>query len=203
MVSRVAAHHRRKLSFHLIVLSRSKPLGDPGPNGRLTSATYGADRAVGTITVLERAPSDVDTLWAATSTGRIFVSKNAKTAAPPAVVFHRIDDDATAPNDPRRYPNDIFVDPNDPNHAWIVYSGYNAKTPATPGHVFDVRYVPEASTFAALDGQKINGYGDIPAQSIVVTPRGTVYVANDYGVVVKEPNSGVWKMSPAACRTCW
>lgn len=174
-----------------------KPLGDPGPNGRLTSMTYGADRAGGTITVLERASSDVNTIWAATSTGRIFVSKNAKTAVPSAVVFDRIDNDPTATNDPPRYPNDIFVDPKDPNHAWIVYSGYNAKTPATPGHVFEVRYVPGASTFTVLDGHKINGYGDIPAQSIVVTPRGTIYVANDYGVVMKEPKSTVWKMSPA------
>ena len=173
-----------------------KPLGDPGEPGRLTSATRG-DRAGGTVSVIERAPSDVDTVWAATSTGRIFVSKNAKTAAPPAVFFDRIDDDVTATNDPPRYPNDIYVDRNDPNHAWIVYSGYNAKTPATPGHVFEVRYVPGASTFEILDGHKINGYGDIPAQSIVVTPRGTIYVANDYNVVVKEPNSTVWKMSPA------
>jgi hypothetical protein len=173
-----------------------KPLGDPGPDGRLTSPTRG-DRAGGVVTIISRAPSDVDTVWSATSTGRIFVSKNAKTSAPPAVFFDRIDDDVTATNDPPRYPNDIYVDPNDPNHAWIVYSGYNAKTPATPGHVFEVRYIPNASTFKILDGHKINGYGDIPAQSIVVTPRGTIYVANDYNVVVKEPNSTVWKMSPA------
>jgi hypothetical protein len=174
-----------------------QPLGNPGPDGRLTSPAYGADRTGGHVAHLERAPSDVNTLWAATSTGRIFVSKNAKTAPATAVVFDRIDDDATAPNDPPRYPTSIFVDRNDPNHAWITYSGYNAKTPNTPGHVFEVRYVPGASTFVVLDGHKTNGYGDIPAQSIIVTPRGTLYVANDYGVVVKEPGSTVWKMAAA------
>ncbi|MDQ3821713.1 MAG: hypothetical protein M3321_00530, partial [Actinomycetota bacterium] len=172
-----------------------KPLGDPGPDGRLTSPTRG-DRAGGFVAFLERAPSDVDTLWAATSTGRIFVSKNAKTALPPAVVFDRIDDDVTAANDPPRYPTDIFIDPKDPNHAWITYSGYNAKTPAFPGHVFEVRYVPNASTFVVLDGHKINGYGDIPAQSIVVTDQ-ALYVANDYNVVMKERSSDVWKHTPA------
>jgi hypothetical protein len=179
-----------------------KPLGDPGPNGRLTSATYSgtvaADaRAGGFVAELQRAPSDVNTLWAATSTGRIFVSKNANDPNPATVTFDRIDNDATAQNDPPRYPTSIYVDPKDPNHAWITYSGYNSKTPATPGHVFEVRYVPEASTFINRDGHKINGYGDIPAQAIIVTERGTYYVANDYNVVVKEPNSDVWKMSPA------
>ena len=42
---------------------------------------------------------------------------------------------------PPRYPTAIFVDPEDANHAWITYSGFNAKTPTTPGHVFEVRYV--------------------------------------------------------------
>jgi hypothetical protein len=66
-----------------------------------------------------------------------------------------------------------------------------------PGHVFEVLYAPDASTFINLDGQKNNGYGDIPANRIIVTARGTLYVANDYGVVVKEPNSTVWKMAAA------
>jgi len=173
-----------------------KALGDPGPNGRLTSATYG-DRAGSFVSVTQRAWSDGNTLWAATGTGRIFVSKNANNPDPAAVVFDRIDDDPTATNDPPRYPTDIFVDRSNPNHAWITYSGYNSKTPDTPGHVFEVFYAPGASTFVNRDGHKINGYGDIPANSIIVTNRGTVYVGNDYGVVMKEPNSTVWKMTPA------
>jgi hypothetical protein len=32
---------------------------------------------------------------------------------------------------------------------------------------------------------------------VIRTNRGTLYVATDYGVVVKEPNSTVWKMAPA------
>jgi len=136
-------------------------------------------------------------LWAATGAGRIFVSKNADNPNPLAVVFDRIDDDPTATNSPPRYPTSIYIDPMNANHAWITYSGYNAKTPATPGHVFEVFYAPQASTFINLDGHKINGYGDIPANRIIVTSRGTLYVATDYGVVVKEPNSTVWKMAAA------
>jgi hypothetical protein len=174
-----------------------KPLGDPGPNGRLTSTAFGATKAGGFVSVIERAPSDTNTLWAATANGRIFVSKNANDPNPASVTFDRIDDDPTATNTPPRYPTDIFVDPANPNHAYITYSGYNSKTPNTPGHVFEVTYVPNASTFVVLDGHKINGYGDIPANSIIATNRGTVYVGTDYGVVVKEPNSSVWKMAAA------
>jgi hypothetical protein len=175
-----------------------KALGDPGPNGRLTSPAYGADRQGTFVSVTERANSDVGTLWVATGTGRIFVSKNANNPNPAAVIFDRIDNDPTATNSPPRYPTAIFVDRTNPDHAWITYSGYNAKTPATPGHVFEVFYAPlNASTFLNLDGHKINGYGDIPANAIIVTNRGTLYVGTDYGVVVQEPNSPVWKMAPA------
>ncbi|MDX6517546.1 MAG: hypothetical protein QOF50_392 [Gaiellaceae bacterium] len=176
-----------------------KALGDPSPSGRLTASTpaYGADKAGQYVSVTQRAKSDPNTLWAATGAGRVFVSKNANDPNPASVVFDRIDNDPTALNSPARYPTDIYVDPTNANHAWITYSGYNSKDPAHPGHVFELTYVPNASVFANRDGHKINGYGDIPANSIIVTLRGTYYVGNDYNVVVKEPNSDVWKMSPA------
>jgi hypothetical protein len=168
------------------------PLGDPGPNGRLTSTAFGNDRTGGSVAAVERGRNDESSVWAATSTGRIFVSKNAD-AAPASVQFTRIDSLAT--NDPPRYPTAIFVDPADANHAWITYSGFNAKTPTTPGHVFEVRYVPASgtqaasATFTSLDGQGSNGYGDLPANSIVVSQAGTIYVGNDFGVVSKQTGS--------------
>jgi hypothetical protein len=127
----------------------------------------------------------------------VFISKNADDPNPALVTFVRLD--SLAANDPPRYPTSIYVDPADSNHAWITYSGYSSKTPATPGHVFEVRYDAGsgAGTFTNLDGHKINGYGDIPANSIVVTPSGTIYVGNDYGVVQKQRNSDVWHL-PAA-----
>lgn len=133
------------------------------------------------------------------STGRVFVSKNANAADPAAVVFDRIDNDPTAGPTPGRFVTDIFVDPANSNHAWITYSGYNAKTPATPGHVFEVFYAPNGSVFINRDGKnRNNNFGDIPANSIIVTNRGTVYVGTDYGVVVREPNNdNIWKMAAA------
>ena len=39
---------------------------------------------------------------------------------------------------PTRFPSGIYVDPANASHAWVSYSGFNAATPTTPGHVFDV-----------------------------------------------------------------
>jgi hypothetical protein len=173
-----------------------KPLGDPGTNGRMTAAAWG-DRAGGSVSVVERGRGDTSTLWVATSLGRVFVSKNADAVVPSSVQFTRLD--SLAANDPPRYPTSIYVDPDDANHAWITYSGFNAKTPATPGHVFEVRYDPANGqvVFTNLDGNRNNGFGDIPATSIVVSDRGTLYVGTDFGVVQKQKNSPVWHR-PAA-----
>src|SRR5204862_4905170 len=58
--------------------------------GDLTADAYGGDRIGGIVVAAERSPLDAGTLWAATSTGRLFLSKNAD-AAGPDVVFTRID----------------------------------------------------------------------------------------------------------------
>jgi hypothetical protein len=173
-----------------------KALGDPDiATGRMTGPLYGADRQGLYVSVTQRA-NDSGTLWVATGAGRIFVSKNADNPVPTAVVFDRIDNDPQpATVSPPRYPTKIFVDPRKPDHAWITYSGYNSKTPGTPGHVFEVFYRPNASVFINRDGSGSRAYPDIPANAIVVTDRGTYYVANDYGVVVKERDSGAWTMS--------
>jgi hypothetical protein len=178
-----------------------RPLGNPGVAGRLTQTGFGTDRTGGHVSVVERGKNDTSTLWAATSAGRVFISKNADAADAASVQLVRID--GFSADDPPRYPTAIFVDPADSNHAWITYSGFNAKTPTTPGHVFELRFTPAeganpaTATFTSLDGHKINGFGDIPASSIVVSENGTLYVGNDFGVVQKQKNSDVWHMTAA------
>jgi hypothetical protein len=177
-----------------------QPLGDPGVGGRLTETGFGTDRVGGHVAVVERGKNETSTLWAATSLGRVFVSKNADAADPTTVQLVRVD--RLAANDPPRYPTAIFVDPTDANHAWITYSGFNAKTPDTPGHIFEVRYVPASGAnpatvaFNNLDGDAKDGYPDIPAQAVVVSDKGTIYVGNDFGVVRSKAGSGKWHDTP-------
>ena len=110
--------------------------------GDLTSTFYGNDRVGHYVVATERAPGDEGTLWAATRIGRVFVSKNADLATARNVAFSRID----TPTTPGRFVSGIAVDPADANHAWVSYSGYNAYTPATKGHVFDVHFNPNTGT---------------------------------------------------------
>jgi hypothetical protein len=167
--------------------------GDFVPLGstRLTSATFG-DRVGGTVAAVERAPSDTGTLWAATSTGRVFVSQNANNPMASAVTFTRLD--SLASNDPNRFVSGIYVDPADPNHAWISYSSYSSLTPTTPGHVFSVTYDQGAgtATWTNLDGSGAQMFPDFPATAIARDSNGDLYVGNDWGVLRRANGSSDW-----------
>ncbi|GAB3840265.1 hypothetical protein GCM10029963_08600 [Micromonospora andamanensis] len=103
--------------------------GDWEPLGttNLTGAGWG-DRAGGAVSVIQRVDSDSSTAWAATSTGRVFVTRNADAEPASAVTWTRVDS-ATTPN---RFVTSIHIDPADPARAWISYSGYGSNTPTTP-----------------------------------------------------------------------
>jgi len=164
-----------------------QPLG--GAAGNLTAGTA-ADKGTGYVVATERAESDSQTLWAATRRGRVFVSKNAAAAAA-AVTFRRIDTAAQ----PRRFVSGISIDPTNPNHAYVSFSGYNAYTPATPGHVFEVLFNP--ATGAAVWTDLSNNLGDQPITSIAFDPNtGDLFASTDYGVLMLSRGGSNW--SPAA-----
>ena len=82
-----------------------------------SAADYrGTTRAGGNVAALARASSDATTLWVATTTGRVFISKNANTTNI-NVKYTRLD--SLAANSPGRFVSGIAVDPGNPNHAWI------------------------------------------------------------------------------------
>jgi hypothetical protein len=116
----------------------------------------------------------------------MFVTKNAD-AAPAAVDFNRIDTQST----PGRFVSGIAVDPKDPNHAFVSYSGYNVYTPGTPGHVFNVHYHPSTGTATFKDIS--HNLGDQPVTGIAFQGHtGDLYVATDFGVsrLAKAPTNG-------------
>jgi hypothetical protein len=123
-------------------------------------------------------------VWAGTSGGRIFITTNGGAANPATIVWRRIDH--TSAVDPPRYPSDIYVDPSDPFHAYITYSGYNAVTPTTPGHVFEVKFDPATgnATFTNLDGAAPHALGDVPVGTIErdEAKGGVLYIGTDFGV---------------------
>jgi len=185
------------------------PLGGPaGSNqpGDLTGSVYGSDRTGGSMAWLARDSADHGTLWAATSAGRIFVTHNADALDPASVTWHRIDS-STSGNSPTRFPSGISVDPADPGHAWVSYSGYNAATPATPGHVFEVKEngsLPGSGLFTNLNIEAgtaafptPTANGDLPASDVVRDDANhTLYVSTDFGVLRGDADgTGGWHVT--------
>jgi hypothetical protein len=167
-----------------------------GPIGatRLTAsnADYrGTTRSGGNVAHITRGRSDAGTMWAATTTGRVFISKNANDAAG-SVAYVRLD--TLSVNSPGRFVSGIAVDPSNPNHAWISYSGYNFNTPAQPGHVFSVTYDPvgATATWTRID----NGagpLGDLPVTDVALDDvTGDIYASSDFGVMRLPSGSSTW-----------
>jgi hypothetical protein len=160
-----------------------------------SAADYrGTTRAGGNVAAVSRGTSDAATLWAATTTGRVFISKNADASAA-SVTYARLD--SLDANSPARFVSDIFVDPTNANHAWISYSSYSSLTPATPGHVFSVTYDQGAgtATWTNLDGSGAQMFPDFPATSIVHDSNGDLYVSNDWGVLRLPNGSSNWEVA--------
>jgi hypothetical protein len=154
---------------------------------------YGTTRIGLFVAAIERAPSDTGTLWAATNTGRVFISKNADAAAG-SVTYTRLDTLPSATADPGRFVSGIYVDPANPNHAWISYSGYNFNTPDQTGHVFEVTYNQGTNdaTWSSLDNPGGTPFPDFPATDIVRDSNGDLYVSNDFGVMRLVNGSTSW-----------
>ena len=160
---------------------------ETGPT-RLTNAAFG-DRAGGAVAAVERTASDTSTAWAATTTGRVFISKNVDVDPASAVSWTRLDDDSAI--DPNRFVSSIYIDPANGNHAWISYSGYGSNTPGLPGHVFEVTYNPGTGTSTWVDLSY--DFGDLPANDLVRDDKtGDLYAASDFGVLRLASGTTSW-----------
>ena len=133
--------------------------------------------AAGFVSALARFPGDSSTLWAATRRGRLWISENANAEPATAVTWTRLD----TPAQPRRFPSGISVDPTNRYHALVSFSGFDAYTPAQPGHVFDVVYNPVSHTATWRDISY--DLGDQPILDVAYdAATGDVYAATDFGV---------------------
>ena len=109
-----------------------------------------------------------------------------------AVTFVRLD--SLAANDPNRFISGIHVDPANPNRAWIAYSGFDATTPTTPGHVFEVTFNPLAGTATWVDVS--HDLGDIPVNDVARDDStGDLYAATDFGVFRLAAGTTDWGAS--------
>jgi hypothetical protein len=163
--------------------------GSGSDAGDLTGNFYGVDaRRGGAVASVARTPQNTSTLWAATGGARLFVSDNADIANPLSVVWNRLDNSAA--NSPTRAINAVYVDPTNAAHTYVVYSGYNANTPAQPGHVFNVvRTGPTTATFTDISFN----LPDFPVTDITRDEvTGDLYAASDFGVMKLPFGTTLW-----------
>jgi hypothetical protein len=163
----------------------------------LTSTSFGTDRtdqdSLNYVAALAKAPSDSSTLWAATTRGRVFVTQNADDAAK-SVSFARADISSRlgTKGTPGRFVSSIVVDKDDPLHAWVAYSGYNAYTQFDQaGHVFEVRF--DAASGKATWTNRSYDLGDQPITSLARDQStGDLYASTDFGVLRLANGATSW-----------
>jgi len=148
-----------------------------------------SDKGTGYVAAVLRDPGDTSTMWVGTRRGRLFISKNAH--APAAnVTYTRLD----TPSQPRRFISGIAIDRRTSNHAWVSFSGYNAYTPTTPGHVFEVRIHEEDEGSATATWTDISyNLGDQPITGIARdNETQALFVSTDFGVEMLPSGSHTW-----------
>jgi hypothetical protein len=159
-------------------------IGNGVPSTQLTSAGWG-NLAGGAVSALARTAQDAGTLWAATSTGRLFMTANADAAAA-SVAWNRVDGSALRPN---RFVTSIYVDGSNASRAFVSYSGYNVNTPAQPGHVFEVTWTGATANWADLS----YNLPDFPITAVVRDDlTGDLYAASDFGVMRLPNGTTMW-----------
>jgi hypothetical protein len=155
---------------------------------------YGADRRGGAVAWIARAPQNTGTIWAATGTGRVFITDNADAAAS-SVTWNRVDPNPPHLNTPSRAISEIYVDPANRHHAWISYNGYNVNTPTTPGHVFEVTW---SGSGAATWVDRSYNLPDFPITAVVRDDvTGDLYAASDFGVMKLANAATSWAVAGA------
>ena len=147
--------------------------------------TKGAGR-VTTITAhpsLDRATTPPsETVLVGTSDGNIQVTTNAGKLA--EATFTNV---TKAPL-PNRFVTDIATDATNAKRVYATYSGFNAGTPTTPGHVFVTNDFGE--TWRDISGD----LPDVPVTSIALDPmrNGTLYLGTDIGVFQTTDEGATW-----------
>jgi uncharacterized protein (TIGR03437 family) len=150
---------------------------------------FGADLTTGAplevISAIAGHPQVSDTteiVWVGTSDGQVQVTTNAGAGA--GATFSNV---TKAPL-PNRVITDIALDPANTQRAFVVYSGFNLNTPATPGHVF-------TTTNRGQSWQDISGnLPDVPVTSIALNPTNanTIYIGTDLGVFQTTDGGATW-----------
>jgi hypothetical protein len=145
------------------------------------------------ITAFPQLLGGKEVLYTGSSDGALSVSKSVDGSG--IATWKRID----ALPLPNRAVSGIATDAADPtaNTAIAVFSGFQASTPATPGHVFvTTNGLSATPTWTNISGN----LPDVPINAVVIDyvghdePRRVLYVASDIGVFRSRDSGATWKL---------
>ncbi len=152
-----------------------------------TTWTSSSPTVGGSVLAVAIAPSDSMIVYAGTSTGEIWRSSDGG-----ATLANW--NDVTAAPLPNRFCTDIVVDRTDPDIVYVSYSGFDATTPTTPGHVF--RSDDGGATWNNISGTSgaVNALPDTPANAIEIDALNpnTLYVGTDTGMFITTNLGATW-----------
>ena len=171
----------------------------------LTKGTL-ADRSY--INQLSYAVSTPEVAIAGTNDGNVWLGFGmGQDVADSATWVNLTDGNAVLPN---RFILDVVTDPVDPLVGYAVTGGFDQNTPATPGHVFQVRCTAGCATFS---WRNVSGnLPNIPVNSVMVNPNNPrqVFAGSDWGLYFTDdveatpvvwqkhaglPNVMIWDMT--------
>jgi MYXO-CTERM domain-containing protein len=129
------------------------------------------------LSVLAVAPSAPGTIYAGSQTGVLSVTTNG------GQTWTRVD----KPPLPGRWISGLAIDPGDSKTVFASFSGFDAATPAAPGHVF--RSTDGGQTWALRDIP-----ADVPVDSLLGHPVGSglLYAGTDAGLLVTTDGGQTW-----------
>ena len=121
-------------------------------------------------------------VWVGTDDGQVQVTSNAGALA--AATFTN----TTKAPLPNRFVADIATDNTNPNRAVVVYSGFDANTPTTPGHVF--RTTDRGTTWTNISGN----LPDVPVTTVALDPNDAnrLWIGSDIGVLETTDGGATW-----------
>ena len=146
---------------------------------------------VGSVLALALAPSSSAIVYAGSGGGHVWRSSDngATIGNWVDITAGTVAGSATLPV---RAVTDIVVHPTEPNTLYVTFSGFNATTPAAPGHVFRGVSTDGGTTWLWTD--ITSNLPDIPANAIelLTSSPTTLYVGTDAGVFRTTNGGTTW-----------
>ncbi|MFN7929709.1 MAG: hypothetical protein U0Y68_17555 [Blastocatellia bacterium] len=131
---------------------------------------------------LDTASPPTEIVWVGTSDGNIQVTSNAGALANATFT------NATKAPLPNRFVGDIAVDASNANRAVAVFSGFEANTPTTLGHVFLT--TDRGNSWTNISGN----LPDTPVTTVALDPNNTnrIWIGSDIGVFQTTDGGTTW-----------